>query len=140
MMSPGRAECKTRGAGSPRRILLMAHRYRRADGDRPEKILRHELRHPNAAVRSRITRQITGMHSRSSNDPHEIRHRRAFEMRAGRLRILADVDVSDHDVVRGIDVVAELAGDVILIFLDDLKRSRGGAHAFTAGRKLRNAH
>src|SRR5436190_7185986 len=115
MMSPRRAECKPRGPDPVCRILLMGHRYRGADGDRPEKVLRHELRHPNAAVRSRITRQITGMHSRSPNDPHEIGHRRAFEMRARRFRILADVDVGDHDVVRGIDVVAELAGDVVLI-------------------------
>ena len=117
----------------------MSNRYRRTDRHRPEEIFRHELRHPNTPVRRRITREITGVHSRSANDPHEIRHGRAFEMRARRLGIFAHVDVSDHDVVRGIDVIAELTRNVVLIFLDDLERSGRGSHPFATSRKLGDA-
>src|SRR4051812_6855004 len=99
----------------------MRHSDRRPDRKGAEKILRHELRHPDATGGSRVAWKITGVHSGPADDPHEIRHRRALKVGARRLRVLADVDVGNNDVIPGIDVIAILARDVVLIFLDDLE-------------------
>ena len=100
-------------------ISLVADRHRRAGGNGLEEILRHKLRHPNAAVGGRISRQIARVHADAADNAHEIGHGRAFEMRARRLGIFADVDIWDDDVARGVDVVAVFARDVRHVFLDD---------------------
>src|SRR5690348_10236425 len=66
----------------PSGFRLIRNRNRCSDRNRFEKIFGHELRHADAAVRSRIARQVSSVQPEAGSDLHVIRHRRAFEMRA----------------------------------------------------------
>jgi len=77
----------------------------RADADRLKEIFRHEFRHPDATMRSGITREISGMHSNSSMNAHKIRHWGAFEMSAGRLRIDAQLDIWFYHIISAVNVI-----------------------------------
>ena len=79
------------------------------------------------------------MHRVATIEVHAIRHSRSVEMGAPRPRIFADIDVGPHHVAIVIDVVAELARDMVPVFRDDvIMTSRGGEPRF-AGRDGRLA-
>src|SRR5262249_38655500 len=63
----------------------------------------------------------------------EERHRRAEEVRAGRARRFAAIDVGLHDIAVVIDVVAVKPRAVILVLADDTEFSSGRAVAFAPG-------
>src|SRR5438270_12136587 len=69
--------------------VLMTDANGRAGRDGLEEVFRHELRHANASMGSGITRKISRVQPDAAHDPHEIRHRRAFEMRPRRFRIFS---------------------------------------------------
>ena len=72
------------------------------------------------------------------DDAHEIRHRRAFVVGAGRFRILLIVNVGDDDIVVRINVIAVTAGGMLNIFLGDLVLTRRRVEALAPGRELRD--
>src|SRR5260370_42523745 len=120
------------------RSTLVRDRHWCASGNRFEEILRHEFRHPNATMRSRITRQIAGMHPGTVRNAHVVRHRRALEVGAGRLRIFFNIDIRLHHVVVGIDVIAVSTGGVTDVFLEDRKMPDGRLQPFASGGELRH--
>jgi len=82
-----------------------------------EKVFGHEFRHSDAAVRSGITGQITSMHPHAIYDAHEVRHGRAFEMSAGRLRVDAQLDIWFYHIISGINVITVFGRDVTNVLL-----------------------
>src|SRR6516162_7329186 len=103
------------------RVARLVHdRYGRAYVDVIEKDLRHFARHPDTAVGGWIPGQVPLVHAHTAGDAHEVGHRRAFEYRAGRFRILRHVDVLLDDVSGSVDVITVQARGVIQILLDDL--------------------
>src|ERR1043166_3095814 len=79
---------KVRGneGGPGAREELFGDSDRRPHRNGLEKVFRHELGHADAAVRGGISRQVTCVHTDAIDDPHKIRHGRALEMCARRLR------------------------------------------------------
>ena len=120
------------------RSTLVRDRDWCASGNGFEEILRHEFRHPNATMRSRITRQIAGMHAGTVCNAHVVRHRRALEVGAGRLRIFFNIDIRLHHIVVGIDVIAVSTGGVTDVFLEDRKMPDGRLQPFASGGELRH--
>ena len=105
----------------------------RADADRLEEIFRHEFRHPDAAVRSGIAGEISGMHSNSSMNAHEIRHGRALEMSPGRLRIVAQLNIWLYHIISRIDVIAVFGRDMIHILLLNREMADRSVQSFPPG-------
>src|SRR5438067_8155149 len=107
-------------------LRLICDRDWRADADRLEEILRHELRHPDATVGGGIAREIASMHSNSSMNAHKIRHGCAFEMSPGRLRIDAQLNIWFYYIITSIDVIAEFARNMVHILLLDREMADRG--------------
>jgi len=87
-------------------------------------VLSHSFRQANAAVRRSIPGDIALVHCVATVEMHAIGHPRPIEMCPGRLRILARINVRFHDVTVIIDVIAELAGDVVPIFGNNVIATR----------------
>ena len=107
--------------------LLLFHDHGRTFRARLEKVLSHSFRQANAAVRRCIPGDIALVHCVAAVEMHAIGHPRSIEMCPGWLRILERINVRFHDVTVIIDVIAELAGDVIPIFGNNVivtRRSR----------------
>src|SRR5947199_6740397 len=98
-------------------LRLICDRDWRADADRLEEILRHELRHPDATVGGGIAREIASMHSNSSMNAHKIRHGCAFEMSPGRLRIDPQLYIWLYHVISGIYVITIFGRNMVHILL-----------------------
>src|SRR5438552_1470669 len=96
---------------------LIRDRDRSADANGLKEIFRHEFRHANATVGSRIARKISSVHSHASVNAHKKLHRRAFKMSARRLRIDSQFDVRFHHVVVRIDVAAVFRRNMVYILL-----------------------
>src|SRR5207247_6957184 len=115
-------------------LRLICDRDWRADADRLKEILRHELRHPNAAVGSGIAREIAGVHSDPSVNAHKIRHGCAFEMSAGRLRVNAQLDICFYHVVSGINVITIFGRNMVHILLLNGETSNWVVYSFAQRR------
>lgn len=76
------------------------------------------------------------MHADAADDAHEIRHRRALELRPWWLPILFVVNVRHDHVVTRIDVIPKAARGVIDILLDDLVIPARCVQTFAASGKL----
>src|SRR4029077_11099850 len=89
--------------------------YGGSDVDRFEKCLGHEFRHSNTTVRRWVAGQIARMEPEFGSDLHVVRHWRAFEMRARRLRIIHR-HVRFHNLAGRVDKISVLRGGVIFVF------------------------
>src|SRR5436190_727921 len=112
---------------------------RGADTNGPKEIFRHEVRHANAAMGSRIARKISSVHSDTSVNTHKIWHRRTFKMSARRLQIDAQFDVRFYHVVGRIDVIAVFCRNMVYILLLNGEVSDRGVQSFTSRGKLRDS-
>lgn len=106
--------------------MFFFHNDGRANRRVVEEGLRHPLRHPDAAVRGGIRRDIALVHGVSAPEKHRERHSGAVVMRAWRFRIFPRIDVGFGDVPEIVDVIAEDGGDVSGVF---------GQHRVAAGRR-----
>ena len=110
-------------------LPLVSDRDWRADAHRLKEVFRHEFRHPDATVRSRIAR----VHSDSSMNAHKIGHGRALEMSAGRLRIDPQLNVCLYDVISGINVIAIFARNMVHSLLLNRKMAERSVQSFAPG-------
>src|SRR5690242_8411525 len=102
--------------------MLWSHRHWRASVHVLEEFLRHESRHPNAAMRRWISRQEAFVQSHGSMDPHKEWHASAVELRPFRHRILFAIDILlDNGARVRIDVIAVQRRQMIFVLLNDLK-------------------
>jgi len=90
----------------------MGNRHGRSNGNGFKEIFRHEFRHPDAPVRGWIARQISRMHSDTTDYAHEIRHGRTFKVRPGWLRIFAELDIGFHHIIGVINVIPVFARNI----------------------------
>jgi len=74
------------------------------------------------------------VHSVAAAKAHEIRHPGAVEVRAARLRVFAHVDIRFHNVALVVDIIAELARDMIFVLLKHGVAARRRGEPFLAGR------
>src|SRR5438105_6178635 len=71
---------------------------------------------------------------RAAVEVHAVWHFCRIEVRALRLSIFAHVDVRHHDVACAIDVIAELAREMMLVLRDDrVMTGRSGKSFFARG-------
>ena len=91
---------------------FLFHHDWRPNGRVLEKRLRHFFGDANAAVRSGVRRDVPLMHRVTATEKHGVRHARSVVMRAGRLAVLADIDIRLGDVAEVINVIAKDSRDV----------------------------
>src|SRR5882762_8653949 len=100
-------------SGGSRRLFPNDHW--RVVGGVFEKMSRHSRWEADAAVRRAKPRNISSVHAVAAVKSHEVRHPGAIKMSACGLRVFADIDVGFHCLAPIVDVVAELARDMIFV-------------------------
>src|SRR4029077_11513000 len=84
-----------------------------------KKMPRHSCWQADAAVRRAKLRDIAGVHAVAAVKSHEVRHPGAIKMSAFRLRVFAYIDVGFPYFAPVVDVVSELARDMIFVLFGD---------------------
>ena len=115
------------------------HCDRRSYLHRVVKCDRQLIGHSHTAVRRRITRQITGVHSVRAMKAHEVRHRRRNEFAPAR-NVHVHVGVSDHRASARVHNLPVDARVMTPLFLDHFERAGLGEMAVTAARDRRFHH
>ena len=110
---------------------------RRAFGSGIEEMRRHSLWHADATVRGGKGRNISLVHCVTAVEMHAIGHACAIKVCSARFTVFAYVDVRLHNVAAIIDVIAELARDVIPVFRDNMVMARWRSESAFAGRHRR---
>src|SRR5205823_14630554 len=84
-------------------------------------------------------RDIAFVHRGATIEMRAIRHSRSVEMGAWRPRIFAHIDVGSHHIAVVIDVIAELAWNVVPVFRNHLVMTRRSGEPGFPGRDGRFA-
>jgi hypothetical protein len=112
----------------------MNHPHRRANWSVFEKTLSRAARHPDAAMRGRIPREVACMDSHRSMDSHEKRHWRPAKPRTRRAFVAAKRDIRLHDIPLPVHKIAVEIRSVVFVFLSDFETTRRRAETLPACR------
>src|SRR3981081_1712575 len=90
----------------PAFTTLINNLYRGTQGHVVKEGLGHFARHTNAAVRSRVTRQITFVHANAPGDSHEEWHWGTLEDRTWRFWVFSEFDLFLNDISCRVHIIA----------------------------------